>query len=166
MRVVKILLFLVGVTPLLPGLSAQAPENPDPFQSVLFTAEEIMTHRRAIHLTDEQRDAITRLIEDLQGRVVSLQWRLLEHTQEVKNALEGPRVDLDLVMDRFQEALDTEMAVKKAHLELLIRIKNVLTPEQQEELRKLRTGASSDLSPEPGVMEWRQWDDESKGVEP
>ena len=121
------------------GLSAQTEEpQEDPFSSVLFTAEEIMQHRRAIGLNDEQRDAITRLIEELQGRGVGLQWRLLDETESVREALEGPRVDLDRVMDRFRKALDTEMDIKRAHLELLVRIKNILTPEQQDELRRLR----------------------------
>ena len=106
--------------------------------SLVFTPEEIMQNRRAIDLNDEQRDGITRLIQDLQGEMVGLQWRLLDETEAVKEALEGPRVDLDKVMDRFGKALDTEMDIKRVHLELLIRIKNILTPSQQEELLRLR----------------------------
>ena len=102
------------------------------------TPEEIMQHRRAIDLNDEQRDAITHLIQDLQGRMVGLQWRLLDDTESVKESLEGNRVDLDRVMDRFSKALETEVSLKELHLELLIRIKNVLTPEQQIRLRELR----------------------------
>ena len=124
---------------LTPGiLSAQSEAEEDPFASLLFTPEEIMEHRRAIDLNDEQRDGITRLIQDLQGRLVGLQWRLLDETESVKEALEGPRVDLDRVMDRFGKALNTEMEIKRVHLELLIRIKNILTPTQQEELLRLR----------------------------
>jgi len=124
---------------LTPGtLSAQSQAEEDPFASLLFTPEEIMEHRRAIDLNDEQRDGITRLIQDLQGRLVGLQWRLLDETESVKEALEGPRVDLDRVMDRFGKALDTEMEIKRVHIELYIRIKNILTPTQQEELLRLR----------------------------
>jgi len=118
--------------------SAQVEQQEDPFGALLFTPEEIMQHRRAIDLNDEQRDGITRLIEELQGRLVGLQWRLLDETERVKEAMERPRVDLDRVMDRFGDAQDTEMEIKRVHLELLIRIKNILTPEQQEELLRLR----------------------------
>ncbi len=135
------LLLVLSVLALSPGrLSAQAEQDPNPFASVLFTPEEIMQHRRAINLNDEQRDAITRLIEDLQGRMVSLQWRLLDETEAVKEALEGPRVDLDRVMDRFEQTMETEVAIRQVHLELLVRIKNVLTREQQETLTELRSG--------------------------
>ena len=53
-----------------------------------------------------------------------------------------------LAMDRFQRALETEMDVKRAHLELLVRIKNVLSPEQQEQLRALRDHGPADGPPE------------------
>lgn len=119
---------------------AQEEATDDPFAGLVFTPEEIMQHRRAIDLNDEQRDGITRLIQDLQGEMVGLQWRLLDETEAVKEALEGPRVDLDRVMDRFSKALDTEMEIKRVHLELLIRIKNILTPSQQQELLRLRGG--------------------------
>ena len=132
---------------LTPGmLSAQSEQAEDPFASLVFTPEEIMEHRRAIDLNDEQRDGITRLIQDLQGQLVGLQWRLLDETESVKEAMEGPRVDLDRVMDRFGKALDTEMEIKRIHLELLIRIKNILTPTQQEELLRLREVDSSQKS--------------------
>ena len=146
MRSVSLLFALLALA-LMPGASsAQAEQEPDPFSSVLFTPEEIMQHRRAIDLNDEQRDAITRLIEELQGRLVGLQWRLLDETESVREAMEGPRVDLDRVMDRFGDALDTEVNIKRVHLELLIRIKNVLTPAQQEQLRELRREASTEGS--------------------
>ena len=129
---------------LTPGVLSAQVENPDdPFAALVFTPEEIMQHRRAIDLNDEQRDGITRLIQELQGELVAHQWRLLDETESVKEALEGPRVDLDKVMDRFGKALDTEMEIKRVHLELLIRIKNILTPSQQEELLSLRETISS-----------------------
>jgi Spy/CpxP family protein refolding chaperone len=37
--------------------------------------------------------------------------------------------------------LDTEKQIKQAHLEMLIRIKNLLSPEQQATLEELRGGA-------------------------
>lgn len=126
-------LFLVSAAP----LGAQTPEEPG-FEETLFAPELIMQHRRAIDLTDEQRDAISRLIGDLQGRIVSLQWELLDEMQTLTETLERPRIDLDLAMDQLDAALDTEKRIKQANLELLIRIKNVLTPAQQDALRRFR----------------------------
>jgi Spy/CpxP family protein refolding chaperone len=116
-----------------------APE-PTPLEEVLFPPELIMQHRRAIDLTDEQRDAISGMIRDLQGRIVGLQWDLLDEMQALTEILERPRVELDRALDAMEAVLDIEKQVKQAHLELLVRIKNLLTPEQQATLTRLRAG--------------------------
>jgi len=120
----------------------QQPPQPavqeDPLFQALFAPELIMQHRRAIGLTDEQRDAISRLIQELQGRVVRLQWELLDEVQELTETISAPRVQLDRALDQLEEVLDTEREIKQAHLEMLVRIKNLLSPEQQAALQRLR----------------------------
>ena len=116
----------------------EAPPTDDPLFRGLFAPELVMQHRRAIDLTDEQRDAISRMIQDLQGRVVSIQWELMDDMESLTLILERPRVDLDRALDQFDTVLDQEKRVKQAHLELLIRIKNVLRPDQIETLERLR----------------------------
>lgn len=125
------------------GLSAQ--EQPavqeDPLFQTLFPPELIMQHRRAIGLTDEQRDAISQMIQQLQGRVVRLQWELLDEVQQLTEIMDAPRVQLDRALDQLDAVLDTEREIKQAHLEMLVRIKNLLTPEQQATLERLREQA-------------------------
>ncbi len=136
---VMALFVAIGLGGLTSPVGAQEPEvAADPLKAALFAPELIMKHRRAIDLDDEQRDAISRLIRDLQGRVVGYQWELLDDMQALTDVLDGPRVDLDLALDRMGNVLDKEKQVKQAHLELLVRIKNVLTLEQQTRLRELR----------------------------
>jgi Spy/CpxP family protein refolding chaperone len=67
-----------------------------------------------------------------------MQWQLTEQVQALRVTLARPRVDQDRAIDQLNRVLDTEKDVKKAHLEMLIRIKNVLRPEQQTELARLR----------------------------
>ncbi|MFC1660942.1 hypothetical protein ACFL3S_05740 [Gemmatimonadota bacterium] len=144
MRRVQLLVVLAGLA-LGPGfVGAQTAQESDALEAMLYPPELIMQHRRAIDLNDEQRDAITRMIEDLQGRAVGLQWRLLDETESLKEALERPRVDQDRALDRLETVLETEKEIKRLHLELLIRIKNVLTPQQQEELDRFRSGSSGE----------------------
>lgn len=119
----------------------------DPIFASLFPPELIMQHRRAIGLDDQQRDAISRLISDLQGRVLSLQWELLDEVEELGSITGAPRVDLDRAIDQMGDVLDKEKEIKQAHLEMLVRIKNLLTPRQQAQLRELRqndTGGGPD----------------------
>lgn len=133
----------MAITLLAPGgLRGQAPGDPGTFDQVLYPPELIMQHRRAIRLGDDQRDAISRLIEELQGRVVRLQWELLDEMEGLTSVLERPRVDLDLALDRLDAVLDTEKEIKQAHLEMLIRMKNILRPDQQAQLDKLREAGS------------------------
>ena len=97
-----------------------------------------MQNRRAIGLTDEQRDAISRLISELQGEVLGLQWELLDEVEQLGAVTGRPRVELDRALDEMGDVLDKEKEIKLAHLEMLVRIKNVLTPQQQAQLDELR----------------------------
>jgi len=110
----------------------------DPLFRVLFPPELIMQHRRAIDLTDEQRDAISQLIQQLQGRVVRLQWELVDEMQQLTEILQAPNVDLDRSLDQVERVLDREKQIKTAHLEMLVRIKNLLRADQQAALERLR----------------------------
>jgi Spy/CpxP family protein refolding chaperone len=123
--------------------SGQAPAvQEDPLFGILFPPELIMQHRRAIGLTDAQRDAISGMLGDLQGRVVRLQWELLDEMQELTQIMSATRVDLDRALDQLDNVLDTEKEIKQAHMGMLIRIKNLLTAEQQASLERLREGGA------------------------
>jgi Spy/CpxP family protein refolding chaperone len=139
MRAVKHGVLVAGILLAPAGVFAQsAPPVADPIARTLFEPELIMKHRRAINLTDAQRDAISKLITELQGQVVSLQWELQEQTEALAVELARPRVDLDRAQDQLGRVMQTERKIKEAHLTLLVRIKNNLRPDQQEALKKLR----------------------------
>ena len=120
-----------------PAPSVQA----DPLFDALFPPELIMQHQRAIGLTDQQRDGISRLIRDLQGRVVQLQWELLDEMQQLTQLMSATRIDLDRALDQLDNVLEREKQIKQAHLEMLARIKNLLSPEQQATFERLRSAA-------------------------
>jgi Spy/CpxP family protein refolding chaperone len=140
LAVVCALVVFAGAEPA--AAQATPKQEADPFAAVLFPPELIMQHARAIRLNDEQRVTITRHIEQLQSRVVRMQWQLSEQVQALRETLARPRVDQDRAIDQLNRVLDTEQDIKKAHLEMLIRIKNVLRPEQQTELARLREAAT------------------------
>jgi Spy/CpxP family protein refolding chaperone len=47
-------------------------------------------------------------------------------------------VDLDRALDQLESVLDTEQEIKQSHLEMLVRVKNLLSPAQQAQLERLR----------------------------
>src|SRR5687768_8494520 len=96
------LLFALGIG-FAPAAAQQQPPpqiQEDPLFGALFAPELIMQHQRAIGLTDEQRTGISRLIQDLQARVVQLQWELLDEMQQLTGLMSAPRVDLDRALDQ------------------------------------------------------------------
>ncbi|MGH7552086.1 MAG: Spy/CpxP family protein refolding chaperone [Longimicrobiales bacterium] len=144
-------LIVLGVLLGVQSAAAQAApkQEQDPFASVLFPPELIMQHARAIRLNDEQRATITKLIEQLQTRVIGLQWQLVEQVQALRETLDKTRVDQDRALDQLNRVLDTEKSIKQAHLGMLLRIKNVLRAEQQTALARLRDAAVAGKDSEP-----------------
>ena len=100
----------------------------------LFTPELIMRHYREIGLEPDQREVITRAVEELQVGLVDLQWRLMEATQQLEEALAPSSVEQTRALTLVDQVLAMEREVKTRHLTALIRIKNALTEEQQEAL--------------------------------
>jgi Spy/CpxP family protein refolding chaperone len=116
----------------------QPPPPDDPLARVLFPPELVMQHQQDIALRPEQRTAITKAIQDFQAKVVDLQWRMQEQSQRLVTLLERPAVDQAAALAQVDEVLGVEREVKRAHLALLILIKNTLTAEQQAQLTAAR----------------------------
>jgi Spy/CpxP family protein refolding chaperone len=110
----------------------------DPLARVLFPPELVMQHQQDIALRTEQRAAITKAIQDFQTKVVDLQWRMQEQAQRLAALLEKPTVDQAAALSQVDEVLGVEREVKRAHITLLIQIKNTLSAEQQAKLRAVR----------------------------
>jgi len=100
-----------------------------------------MQHQQDIGLRAEQRATITKAIQDFQSKVVDLQWHMQEQSQRLATLLEKPAVDQAAALAQVDEVLGVEREVKRAHISLLIQIKNTLSAEQQAKLAAVRGGA-------------------------
>ena len=109
-----------------------------PFVEQLFLPAMVMRNQEAIHLSDEQRQAIQEVMVRTQAKLVELQWQLDAQQEKLTAALTPPRVDEPAALAQVDRVMALEQQVKKLNLELLIAIKNQLTAAQQETLRKLR----------------------------
>jgi Spy/CpxP family protein refolding chaperone len=108
------------------------------FLANVFPPNLIMRHQADIGLTDAQRETITKQMEESQKSLVALQWDVERESEKLGKLLEPGHIDEAAALRQADQAMSAEERLKKAHLTLLIRIKNVLTPAQQETLRKLR----------------------------
>lgn len=136
-----VLVTLAGVAraqqPTPPGPRAQE----DALAHLLFPPELVMQHQQDIGLRPEQRSAITKAIQELQTKVVDLQWKMQDQSQRLAALLQKPVVDQAAALAQLDEMLGAEREVKRAHVTLLIQIKNTLTAEQQAKLAAARGGA-------------------------
>lgn len=136
----------VSLTP--PRWSPAAPvEPPAPREPVgaiegkLFPPELVMEHQAAIGVTPAQRDAITRDVERGQKELLALQWELSAEKEKLLGVLDADKVDEAKSAEAAARLMERETKIKAAHLAMLVRVKNQLTPEQQRKLRALREAA-------------------------
>jgi len=140
--VAALALLVVGAAAQQPTAPPQPPQADDPLARVLFPPELVMQHQQDITLRPEQRAVITKAIQDFQTKVVDLQWRMQDQSQRLAMLLEKPSVDPVAALTQVDEVLGVEREVKRAHMTLLIQIKNTLSAEQQAKLAAAREGAA------------------------
>jgi Spy/CpxP family protein refolding chaperone len=127
--------------------------GPPSFLRQLFVPSIIMEHQTDIGLSDEQRQAISKEMNDTQKQVLDLRWQLEEKTAALDKILASDKVDETAALARVDEVMKIEEQLKRAHLGMLIRVKNLLTPAQQATLRKLEPRGPRGLrrpGPPPG----------------
>jgi Spy/CpxP family protein refolding chaperone len=127
-----------ALLPLLLAAAASANEPP-PFVRQLFPPELIMRFGREVGLSDAQRETISAAVTETQATTLELQWEMQEAAQKLSELVGRDRVDEQAALDAAARVMEIEGRIKRAHLRLLIRIKNQLEPEQQRRLGELRT---------------------------
>jgi Spy/CpxP family protein refolding chaperone len=121
------------------------------FLRTLFPPTLIMQHQTEIGLTPAQRDAMTKEMTDTQKAVLDLRWQLEEKTAALTTLLSADKVDEKAAMAQVDDVLKLEDQLKRLRLGFLIRVKNVLTPAQQDALRKLQpSGPRERRGEQPG----------------
>jgi Spy/CpxP family protein refolding chaperone len=118
--------------------AAPRPPAGDPLARYLFPPELIMANQRAINLTDSQRNAVQQVMADAQGKFVPLQFKMSAEVEKLQSLLMPASVDEAKVLEQVDRVLAVERDVKRAQLSLMIRIKNLLTEQQQNVLHMQR----------------------------
>ena len=125
-------------------LAQEAGNSPrhDPIAEHVLPPELIMQYQKAIGLTDAQKNAVIGELKQAQGRMVEVQWDLQRAVERMVELLGQDKVDEQAVLAQLDKVLVVEHDAKRVQLGLAVRLKNVLTPEQQRMLRELRAGQS------------------------
>ena len=122
--------------------SAAAParaEGEDPaFLQHFFAPELVLKNSSAIQLSPAQRAALLKDIGQVSGSTTELQLSMLDGFSAVEELSAAEPVDEKALLSAIHEVLSAELRVKEAHMGLLVRVRNLLTPEQREKLREIR----------------------------
>lgn len=114
------------------------PPGDDPIGQNLFPPELVMSHQAEIGLQEAQARSMKESIHQLQAKVLDAQWEMQAESQKMIRLLQARPVDEVGVLAQADRVMALERDVKRAHLSLLIRIKNQLTEPQQAKLMELR----------------------------
>ena len=122
----------------LPLAAVAEEEEDDPFDGRLISPELIMANRSAIDLTRDQHKQIGELMVAVQQAVAGKTWEMQSAYFELMEVLDEEQIDEDRAIALARQAVDTENEIKLEQMRLLIRLRNLLTPEQVAVLQARR----------------------------
>ena len=114
------------------------PPNPDPLAHLMFPPDMIMSHARQLNLTDEQKAFMRSEIQKTTATFQDLQWKLQDQMELLHESMKSTSVNEQQALTQLDKVLEIEREIKRLHIGLAVRLKNRLTPEQQEQLHKMR----------------------------
>ena len=114
------------------------PPNPDPLAHLMFPPDMILGHARELNLTDEQKAFMRAEVQKATSAFQELQWKLQDQAELLHETMKSTSVNEQQALAQLDRVLDVEREIKRLHIGLAVRLKNRLTPEQQEQLNKMR----------------------------
>lgn len=122
-------------------LAAQSnSQEEDPFAEMFFDPELVMQNRQRIGLTDAQWEEISGSLRELQRQAVDYEWDMAEVATEFMALISVDQIDEAAAVEAARRIFEVENEIKVIQMQMLVRIKNVLTPQQQSQLRDIRGG--------------------------
>jgi Spy/CpxP family protein refolding chaperone len=128
---------VIGQEPVHPP-QAPHPPDPDPLAHLMFPPDMIMAHARQLNLTDEQKAFMRSEVQKATVTFQDLQWKLQDQMEALHETMKSTSVNEAQALAQLDKVLDIEREIKRLHIALAVRLKNRLTPEQQEQLHKMR----------------------------
>lgn len=126
----KGLLLVVAAISLGMASAHAAGAKEDVFKGKLFPPNVILEHKAELDLSKEQFTAIRAAVVEVQAGVAEHEWDIAEAYQALMLELDKSPIDADRVLEYVDAALLAENEVKKKQVNMLIRLKNLLTAEQ------------------------------------
>jgi Spy/CpxP family protein refolding chaperone len=99
-----------------------------------------MRYQQGITLQDAQRTRIIAEMSQAQAKFTEIQWTMSGEEEKLERLLQEPAPGEQAVIAQMDRILSLEQNLKRTQMVLLVRVKNILTPEQQTTLSRLQRG--------------------------
>ncbi|MDX2427297.1 MAG: hypothetical protein QNK22_01250 [Xanthomonadales bacterium] len=109
-----------------------------PIKQLLFKPELIMKHRAELDLDADQQATLKAELQRTQATVFDLKWQMREEGEALAEILKQTPIDETELLVQAGKVMTLEQQIKKTHLVLLARLKNMLTERQVEMLKEFR----------------------------
>lgn len=93
---------------------------------------------KEIHLTKDQIDLIEQIFNSDKEQIVDLNSKLKIKQSNLRSKLEDPNSSRDEVLELNDEVVQLKTKLKRLRLDMLLKIRDVLTPEQRQKLQEIR----------------------------
>jgi Spy/CpxP family protein refolding chaperone len=114
------------------------PPPQDPLAHLMFPPDMILNHARQLNLTEDQKTFMRSEVQKATAAFQDLQWKLQDQTELLHETMKSTSVNEQQALAQLDKVLEIEREIKRLHIGLAVRLKNRLTPEQQEQLHKMR----------------------------
>jgi Spy/CpxP family protein refolding chaperone len=108
------------------------------FARSLILPDTIMRHQARLELTDTQRAMVQKVLRKTRRTIEDTRWELAAQTETIRKLLTATPINQIQAMEETGKLFHLETTIKTRHLKMLIRITNVLTPEQLKKARRIQ----------------------------
>jgi len=140
-------------------LAATLVNAQDVFKNELFSADFVLKHRKELALSDAQTANIKQVYSNNMTQYNFLKWDLDAELVEMESLLSKVQVDSISALSQMNKILVLESGLKRTRLSLMVNIKNQLSEEQQNKLKKIKSVTGDDpfsfittINKDPRVM--------------
>ena len=132
------------------------PPGGDKIGRAFFPPELVMRNQKAINLTPDQQSTIREEMRKAMPRFTELQWQLSAEEETLESLVRTDAPDEKQILAQFDKLMLVESELKRVRFALLVRLRAILTPEQQKKLEEVkkhdRPGDSGQRPPPRGEV--------------
>jgi len=128
------------------------PMGNDPFKDSIFPPELIVQNQQALGLSDEQKSAIREIMKKSMVQFTDLLWQQGVEQEIMASLMKLEKVDEAKAIAQLDKLLNIEHEIKRLFLCTMLKVKNMLSAEQQLKIRALMRGPQETRKQDPREM--------------